>query len=209
MLIIHDPSAPQSRYSHYLAELLRLEGLVSYQATNLSKLNESTLAGHDIVILPRTTLDRHQITLLCDYVTAGGTLLALLPDNNLVKALGFTPCYQLIPHGQLTVDDTTIVAEPIDVIGPTAIWHGPDDTTVLAHINQQPAIVSRTIGAGNVLLYAFDVAYCVARLRQGDPQYVDLCAAGLDGIYRPSELFVHQLDPQRAHIPQADLHTAL
>ena len=74
MLIIHDPSAPQSRYSHYLAELLRLEGLVSYQATNLSKLNESTLAGHDIVILPRTTLDRHQITLLCDYVTAGGTL---------------------------------------------------------------------------------------------------------------------------------------
>ena len=209
MLIIHDPSAPQSRYSHYLAELLRLEGLVSYQATNLSKLNESTLAGHDIVILPRTTLDRHQITLLCDYVTAGGTLLALLPENNLVKALGVTPCYQLIPHGQLTVDDTTIVAEPIDVIGPTAIWHGPDDTTVLAHINQQPAIVSRTIGAGNVLLYAFDVAYCVARLRQGDPQYVDLCAAGLDGIYRPSELFVHQLDPQRAHIPQADLHTAL
>jgi hypothetical protein len=29
------------------------------------------------------------------------------------------------------------------------------------------------------------------------------------GIHRPSELFVHQLDSQRAHIPQADLHTAL
>ena len=209
MLIIHDPHAPQSRYSPYLAELLRLEGLVSYQATNLSELNATTLAGHDIVILPRTTLDRHQIALLCDYVTTGGTLLALLPDNNLVKALGFTPCYQLIPHGQLTMCDATIVTEPIDVIGPTAIWQVPADATMLAHINQQPAIVGRTIGAGNVLLYAFDVAYCVARLRQGDPQYVDLCAAGLDGIYRPSELFVHQLDPQRAHIPQADLHTAL
>ena len=139
MLIIHDPSAPQSRYSHYLAELLRIEGLVSSQACNLADLNESTLAAHDIVILPRTTLDRHQITLFYDYVTAGGTLLALLPDNNLVKALGFTPCYQLIPHGQLTVDDSTLVAEPIDVIGPTAIWRVPDDATTLAHINQQPA----------------------------------------------------------------------
>jgi hypothetical protein len=209
MLIIHDPTAPQSRYSHYLAELLRLEGLVSGQACNLADLNESTLTGHDIVILPRTTLDRHQIALLCDYVTLGGKLLALLPDNNLIKALGITPCYQLTPHGQLTVGASLIVTEPIDVIGPTAIWHVPDDATVLAHINQQPAIVCRTIGTGTVLLYAFDVAYCVARLRQGDPQYVDLCAAGLDGIYRPSELFVHQLDPQRAHIPQADLHTAL
>lgn len=209
MLIIHDPHAPQSRYSHYLAELLRLEGLMSSQACNLGDLSATTLMGHDMVVLPRTTLDRHQIALLCDYVTAGGTLLALLPDNNLLKALGFTPCYQLIPHGQLTVADSHIVTEPIDVIGPTAIWQVPDDTTIIAHINQHPAIVSRTIGAGTVLLYAFDVAYCVARLRQGDPQYVDLCAAGLDGIYRPSELFVHQLDPQRAHIPQADLHTAL
>lgn len=209
MLIIHDPSAPQSRYSHYLAELLRLEGLVSGQACNLADLNESTLTGHDIVILPRTTLDRHQIALLCDYVTLGGKLLALLPDNNLIKALGITPCYQLIPHGRLTVGASLIVTEPIDVIGPTAIWHVPDDATVLAHINQQPAIVCRTIGTGTVMLYAFDMAYCVARLRQGDPHYVDLCAAGLDGIYRPSELFVHQLDPQRAHIPQADLHTAL
>lgn len=209
MLIIHDPSAPQSRYSHYLAELLRLEGLVCSQACNLADLNESTLVGHDIVILPRTTLDRHQIALLCDYVTLGGKLLALLPDNNLIKALGITPCYQLTPQGQLTACASTIVVEPIDVIGPTAIWRVPDDTTVLAHINQHPAIVCRTIGTGTALLYAFDVAYCVARLRQGDPQYVDLCAAGLDGIYRPSELFVHQLDPQRAHIPQADLHTAL
>jgi len=209
MLIIHDPHAPQSRYSHYLAELLHLEGLMSSHAFDLADLSTTTLAGHDIVILPRTTLDRYQIALLCDYVTTGGTLLALLPDNNLVKALGLTPRYQLIPHGQLTMCDTTIVAEPIDVIGPTAIWQVPADTTILAHINQHPAIVSRTIGAGNVLLYAFDVAYCVARLRQGDPQYVDLCAAGLDGIYRPSELFVHQLDPQRAHIPHADLHTAL
>ncbi len=209
MLIIHDPSAPQSRYSHYLAELLRLEGLVSSQSIDLSDLNAATLKGHDIVILPRMTLDRHQIILLCNYVTAGGTLLAFLPDNNLVKACGLTPHFQLIPHGLLTVGDTTIVTEPIDVIGPTAIWHVPDDATILAHINQQPAIVSRTSGLGNVLLYAFDVAYCVARLRQGDPELVDLCAAGLDGIYRPSELFVHQLDPQRAHIPQADLHTAL
>jgi hypothetical protein len=209
MLIIHDPHAPQSRYSHYLAELLRLEGIMSSQSANLSDLSATTLIGHDMVVLPRTTLDRHQIALLCAYVTTGGTLLALLPDNNLVTALGITPCYQLIPHGQLTVGDTTIVAEPIDVIGPTAIWQVPDDATIVANINQHPAIVSRTIGAGNVLLYAFDVAYCVARLRQGDPQYVDLCAAGLDGIYRPSELFVHQLDPQRAHIPQADLHTAL
>ncbi|NBU64448.1 MAG: hypothetical protein EBS29_08120, partial [Chloroflexia bacterium] len=179
MLIIHDPHAPQSRYSHYLAELLRLEGVMSYQAGNLADLSAATLAGHDMVILPRTTLDRQQITLLCDYVTAGGTLLALLPDNNLVKALGLTPCYQLVPHGQLTVADSLIVTEPIDVIGPTAIWQVPSDATILAHINHHPAIVTRTIGAGSVLLYAFDVAYCVARLRQGDPQYVDLCAAGL------------------------------
>ena len=60
MFIIHDPSAPQCRYSHYLAELLRLEGLVSSQDCNLADLNESTLVGHNIVILPRTTLDRNQ-----------------------------------------------------------------------------------------------------------------------------------------------------
>jgi hypothetical protein len=69
---------------------------------NLGDLSATTLMGHDIVILPRTTLDRHQIALLCGYVAAGGTLLALLPDNNLVNTLGLT-CYQIIPHGQLIV----------------------------------------------------------------------------------------------------------
>jgi hypothetical protein len=72
-----------------------------------------------------------------------------------------------------------------------------------------PALCLSKVEQGEAILLAYDLPHTVARLRQGNPANADLCLAGLVGIYRPSDLFVGQLDPDQAHLPQADLHAAL
>ena len=64
------------------------------------------------------------------------------------------------------------------------------------------------IGAGRAIVFAFDLAKSVARLRHGDPDMADISAHRHDWIRRPSDLHVGQLDPRQGTVPQADILTA-
>lgn len=220
MLLLHAAADPRSRYSHYLAEILRVEGFADFAEADLSSLDEALLGAHDLLILPRVALSLAQMNLIVDYVRQGGHLLALLPDTQLAERLGLRPRYRGIDDGYLRVDPAQaldgIVDSTVQIIAPSVIWSvDTAAATVLAWVQKHaqgddeavPAIVWTAVGEGSALLFAYDLPHTVARLRQGNPDHVDLCFAGLDGIYRPSELFVGQLPVAQMYLPQADIHT--
>ncbi len=72
-----------------------------------------------------------------------------------------------------------------------------------------PAIWHARVGAGEVILFGFDLAKAVARLRHGDPGLADMPNEIFDRIQRPSDLFRGQIDPRQATVPQADILTAV
>ena len=224
MLLFHHVGEARSRYSRYLAEILRMEGFVDFAEEDLSALEGSLLARHDLVILPRAALSRAQAGQLVDYVRHGGRLIAFQPEPQLSEGLGLRPTYRGLDGGLLHIDTrhpalTGLCPEPVQVATPAIAWSldASDGLSRLAAIHpagnedehSTPAVVFATVGRGAAVLVSYDLPYTVARLRQGNPEHVDLCFAGLDGIYRPSELFVGQLPLEQMLIPQADLHCAL
>ena len=228
MLLVHAPDDPHSRYSRYLAEILRAEGFADAAETEFARLDEAALAAHDLVILPRLATTAAQAELLARYVADGGRLLACLPDDRLARQLGLLPTYAGLLDGYLHLSAGELAvrglcAEPIQVVVPAVGWQGapgarlrllarvaasdePDAATGPTGI---PGVVWSRVGNGAAVLFAYDLPHAIARLRQGDPANADLCLAGLDGICRPSDLFVGQLDPRRVLLPRADLHAAL
>ncbi len=224
MLLFHNAGEARSRYSYYLAEILRMEGFVDFSEEDISALGGDLLAQHDLIILPRAALSRAQIGQLVDYVQDGGRLIAFQPEPQLTEELGLRPAYRGLDGGLLHIDThhpalQGLCSDPVQVATPAVEWalDAAEGISELAIIRPAengsgegaPAIVSATVGRGAALLFSYDLPYTVARLRQGNPDHVDLCFAGLDGIYRPSELFVGQLPLEQMLIPQADLHSAL
>lgn len=225
MLLIHAPGDPHAIYSRYLAEILCLEGFVDFREVNIGDLNSVDLGCEDLLILPRLSTSVAQAELLEQYVRQGGRLLAFLPDLYLVRRLGMTPKFHGIDNGWLHLDVAGplvqgLCADPVQIIVPAITWAPAAETEarVLAQVRPsrqataeegQPGVIWCRLGQGQVVLFAYDLPHAIARLRQGNPDHADLCFAGLDGIYRPSELFVGQLDVAQMLIPQADLQTAL
>ncbi|MCB0115730.1 MAG: hypothetical protein KDD84_16635 [Caldilineaceae bacterium] len=224
MLLLHVVAEARSRYSHYLGEILRMEGFVDFAECDLSEVDASQLAQHDLVILPRAALSAGQMDLLVDYVTNGGKLIAFLPEYQFVQRLGLRPRYLGHDGGYLHINANHprlrgLAADPVQILTPSVVWDLADvaQVTQLASVQptaqagdaSSPAVVWAELGQGAAVLFAYDLPHTIARLRQGNADHVDLCFAGLDGIYRPSELFVGQLPVAQMFIPQADVQTAL
>ncbi len=224
MLLFHDPTDPRSRYSHYLAEILRCEGLIDFAEADLATLVDHDLSGEDLLILPRVALSDTQVSHLLAHLHRGGRLIAILPDAHFVTRLGLQPQHRATDGGYLRIDATApavagLCTEAVQLIVPAVSWQSTSTVTasILAQVQTapdsahpaSPGVVHLAVGAGEAVLFAYDLPHAVARLRQGNPEHVDLCYAGLDGIYRPSELFVGQLPVEQMHLPQADIHTAL
>lgn len=225
MLLLHAANDAHSTYSHYLAEILRLEGFADFQEAKFADLDAAALQRQDLVILPRMSTSAEQAALLEAYVRQGGRLLALLPDLYLVRRFGMTPKFHGIDNGwlHLNLDESLVqglCVDPVQIIVPTMTWQPAAETVaaVLAQVRGSrhadasegyPAVIWCKVGEGEAILLGYDLAHAVARLRQGNPDHADLCFSELDGIYRPSELFVGQLEVEQMLVPQADLHTAL
>ncbi|MFM7679797.1 MAG: hypothetical protein ACKO83_13210, partial [Roseiflexaceae bacterium] len=193
MILIHDHQQHQARYSRYLGALLRTEGLSAITDVELTQLSAPTLAGSDLIVLPRMALAADHVDIIAAAVAQGTHLLCLMPAPLLATRLGITLTHRVIPHGRVSVDSTLLphLDSPVtlDVLTPALCWQVPAASTILASIDTQPVIVRLQYGQGSVTCIGFDVAATVARLRHGDPAMVDCHTAGLDGIYRPSELF--------------------
>lgn len=222
MLIIHLPSDPLSRYSHFLAEILRGEGYADLTSSTFEQLNAEELARHDLVCLPRSALTWQQIDLLTNYVARGGTLVAFQPDYQLIRRFGLEPTFGGSMNARMTINTrhpalTSLCAEPIDIVVPTVHWRVTENTHAmpLATLTQEGSEFGAIHAAmlvqheqGHALFFAYDLPHTIARLRQGNPDNADLGLTYCDDANRPNELYLGQLDPAQLHLPQADIHSA-
>lgn len=221
VLLVHNAADPGSRYSHFLRELLTLEGFFDVEELDATDL-PARLAADDweTILLPRTNLPAATSDLLVAHIHRGGRLIALQPDAVLLKRLGCTPSYAAIRQGWLTFDDDGLLAglplDPVQVVVPTVRWTAPAGATTVATVaeRQDPFVSTDGIthlkaGDGEAALVAFDLAKAVARLRFGDPELAGIQVASTDHIYRPHELLIGQLDPRQLRTAQADILTAV
>lgn len=222
MILVHADNDPTNRYGRYLRELLGVEGFTAIDEIPLTELPDRLARNPDLVILPRLALPTSLGDALLTYVRGGGRLVAFHPDPPFLRQLGLRPTYHVVKNGILNFEPEGMLSglplDPVQIIVPTmTITAGPDvQATSLARafsptdsLTATGAIYHVNVGEGQAVVFGFDLAKSVARLRHGDPDLADMPNHRWDHIGRPSDLFIGQLDPRQANVPQADVLTAV
>ena len=224
ILIVTDPSNP---FSEYYAEILLAEGLNEFDSQPISKVSSTVLAKYDVVILGQIALSAGQVSMISDWVNAGGKLIAMRPDRQLAGLLGINATGPTLSEGYVLMNTGSspgigIVAQPIQ-------FHGAADCYTILNANSlavlysntqtatsNPAVTLRTVGTngGQAAAFAFDLAKSIVQTRQGNPAWAGQERDGQPPI-RSDDLFygAASFDPQpnwvdlnKVAIPQADEH---
>ena len=87
ILVIGSSANP---FGRYYGEILRAEGLNEYRGTDITNVTPAVLSSYHVAILGEMSLTSGQATMLANWVTAGGKLVAMRPDGQLAGLLGLT-----------------------------------------------------------------------------------------------------------------------
>ena len=218
VLVISKASNP---FSRYYAEILRAEGLNEFTAKDISTVTPATLAAHDVAILGDMSLTAAQVTMLSDWVSGGGNLIAMRPDKQLAGLLGLLDASGTLGDAYVRVD--TANAPGAGIVGQTMQFHGTADryvtngasTLATLFVNSStstpnPAVTMRNVGSngGQAVAFAFDLARSIVYTRQGNPAWSGQERDGTTPI-RSDDLFFggsqpNWVDLSKVAIPQAD-----
>jgi hypothetical protein len=206
-----------NKFTQYYQEILRAEGFNNFNAIDLAQVTSDALAPYDVVILGETSLTLSQVTMLSDWVDAGGNLIAMRPDKQLASLLGIGATDSVRPDAYLVVD--TAQAPGAGIVNETIQYHGAADLYTLAGATQvatiysdpsqatsNPAVTLRSVGTngGQAAAFTFDLARSIVYTRQGNPAWAGQERDGLAPI-RPNDLFFPDyVNMDKAAIPQAD-----
>ncbi len=212
-----------STYGTYYAEILRTEGFNAFQVADIGAVTPTMLAGYDVVLLAKMPLTSTQVSMLSNWVTGGGNLIAMAPDAQLAGLLGLTAGGTPLAEGYLLVDTTS--APGIGIVGQTMQFHGSanrwtlNGATSIATLYSSastatgsPAVSLRNAGSGKAAAFAYDLATSIVYTRQGNPAWAAQERDGFAPI-RPDDKFygaktgdVQQdwVDLNKVSIPQAD-----
>ncbi|MFY9824876.1 MAG: hypothetical protein WAM82_26085 [Thermoanaerobaculia bacterium] len=222
ILVISKSTNPFTRYA---GEILRAEGLNQFTIQEIGSLDATTLANYDVAILGEAALTTAQVTLLADWVNAGGRLIALRPDAQLASLLGITPVSSTLANGYLLID--TSAAPGQGLVNQTIQFHGTADlytlngATAVATLYSNattattaPAVTLKSVGTagGQAAAFTYDLARSVVYTRQGNPAWA---GQERDGVTpkRSDDLFfgaatgdvqTDWIDLNKVAIPQAD-----
>ncbi|HEY6401764.1 MAG TPA: Ig-like domain-containing protein, partial [Blastocatellia bacterium] len=219
-------TSTENNFTQYYPEILRAEGFNSVNAMDITQITSSTLAQYDVAILGETPLTSAQVTMLSNWVTAGGNLIAMRPDKQLASLLGITDVSSVQPDAYLLVN--TAQEPGAGIVNQTIQYHGPADlytldgaTAVAAiysdrtQITSNPAVTLRSVGAngGHAAAFAFDLARSIVYTRQGNPAWMWQDRAGKPPIRTNDPLFGGS-DPDyvnfdKAAIPHDELQRLL
>jgi len=218
-------SAAANPFTRYYSEILRAEGLNAFAVSDLSLVTPAMLTNYDAVILGEMSLTSGDVTMLSDWVNAGGTLIAMRPDAQLAGLLGVTPAGGTVSDGYLLIN---VASGPgTGLVNATIQFHGTADrynlsgATSIATLytdavtaTTYPAVTSNQVGSngGRAIAFAYDLARSIVYTRQGNPAWVGQERDGQTPI-RSDDLFFGAAagDPQidwvnldKVAIPQAD-----
>jgi len=222
ILVVSSTSNP---FGRYYAEILRTEGLNAFTATDISLVTPAMLTSYDVVILAELPLTASQAGMFADYVSSGGSLVAMRPDKQLAGLLGLADAGATLANAYLQIDTTA--APGAGITGESMQFHGTADrytaagASVVATLfsdaataTGNPAVTLRSVGAlgGYAAAFTFDLARSVVYTRQGNPAWSGLERDGI-APRRSDDLFFGAAagDPQpdwvdltKVAIPQAD-----
>ena len=222
VLVVTSTSNP---FSAYYTEILRAEGLNIFSIADIGDVSAASLASYDVVVLGEMTLTAGQVTMLSDWVTLGGNLIAMRPDTQLYGLLGLTDAPGTLSNAYLRIDSQTVPTAGI--VNQTIQFHGAADLVTLSGAASvatlysdadtstvHPAVTLRAIGGagGQASAFLYDLARSVVYTRQGNPAWSGQNRDLLDPI-RSNDLFFGSFfqDPQpdwvnlnKVSIPQAD-----
>jgi hypothetical protein len=221
MLVISSASNP---FSLYYAEILRAEGLNAFDFKGIESVSSNTLASYDVVILGEMPLTASQVTMLSDWVDAGGKLIAMRPDKKLCGLLGLSDRRSTVSDAYLLVDDK---GPGSGITDQSIQFHGTADryelngaiglATICSSANtatSDPAVTLNNVGSngGQAAAFTYDLARSVVYTRQGNPLWAGQDRDGIPPI-RSDDLFFglanfdpqgDWVDPNKVAIPQAD-----
>ena len=222
VLVIAKSSNP---FSRYFAEILRAEGFNAFTVRDVANVTPAALAAYDVAILGDFALTAAQTTMLTDWVTGGGDLIAMRPDKQLAGLLGLTDTGTTLANAYLRVDATR--APGAGIVSQTMQYHGTADRYALngavkladlysnaSTATPSPALTLRAVGTngGSAAAFTYDLARSVVYTRQGNPAWAGQERDGQTPI-RADDLFFGAagFDPQpdwvdlgKVAIPQAD-----
>ena len=212
-----------STYGTYYAEILRTEGFNAFQVADIGAVTSTMLAAYDIVVLAKMTLTSSQVSMLGNWVTGGGNLIAMAPDAQLAGLLGLTAGGTPLAEGYLLVDTTS--APGNGIVGQTMQFHGSanrwtlNGATSIATLysssstaTSSPAVSLRYAGSGRAAAFAYDLATSIVYTRHGNPAWAaqerDAYAPirSDDKFYGAKQGDVQKdwVDLSKVSIPQAD-----
>lgn len=199
VLIVTSGTLP---FSTYYSEILRAEGIGSFESVDLSRLSAELLDRFDLALLGEMPLSEAQAALFSRWVDTGGDLITLRPDKRLAGLLGLEDQAAPLTEGYLLIDTKT--APGHGIVGETIGYHGAADlyrlkagTTEIARlysntssVTPNPAITVRTVGkaGGQAAAFTYDLARSVVYTRQGNPAWAGDERDG-NSVIRPNDLF--------------------
>ncbi|WP_263358453.1 Ig-like domain-containing protein [Acidicapsa ligni] len=215
-------------FSQYYAEILRNEGFNEFAVTDIAHLDSATLNKYDLVLMGEFPITKPQVRLLTDWVSAGGNLIAMRPEKQLVESFGLSLADPAalppsIHDAYIKIDSKTpmgagLVKQPIQFHG-SADLYDLHEATPLALLYRDaktatpyPASCMRSFGHGNVVLFSYDLARSIVYTRQGNPLWSGIDRDGIPPV-RSDDLFYGAsktdqqpdwVDPAQIAIPQAD-----
>ena len=209
-------------FSRYYAEILRTEGLNAFTVTDITNVDATLLNNYDVVILGEMSLSGAQVTLLTDWVNAGGNLIAMRPDSQLASLLGLTSAGTTLSEGYLLVN--TASAPGAGIVDQTIQFHGTADryslngATSVATLysnagtsTTNPAVTVRSVGTngGQAAAFTYDLAKSIVLTRQGNPAWAGINGDDSSGPVRSDDMFHNGTDTDwvnldKVAIPQAD-----
>jgi hypothetical protein len=208
-------------FSRYYAEILRTEGLNEFATKDISTVTPAVLATYDVAILGEMSLTAAQVTMLTDWVNAGGNLIAMRPDKQLASLLGLLDASSTLQDAYLKVDAAQ--APGTGIVDQTMQYHGGADRYVTngastiatlfsnaSTATSNPAVTVRNVGSngGQAAAFTFDLAKSIVYMRQGNPAWSGQERDGFTPL-RSDDLFfggsqADWVDLSKVAIPQAD-----
>lgn len=220
-LLLLTSASSGNPFTKYCGEILTAEGF-NYSAYDIAEATPQSLAQHNVVILGEMTLLPEDITLLSNWVAAGGNLIAMRPDKGLALILGINDASAVLSDAYLQIDTSRepgagIVGETIQYHGAADLYTAAGDTQTVATLysnatdgTSNPAVTLRSVGTngGHTSAFTFDLGRSIVYSRQGNPAWAGQDRDGVPPI-RTNDLFFGGSAPDwvnlnKAAIPQAD-----
>ncbi|HET9226458.1 MAG TPA: family 16 glycoside hydrolase, partial [Thermoanaerobaculia bacterium] len=209
VLVISKSTNP---FTRYYGEILKAEGLNHFAIREIGTLTANVLAAYDVAILGETTLTSAQVTLLSNWVNAGGNLIAMRPDPQLATLLGITSASGSLSEGYLLASGQGIVNQTIQYHG-AADLYTLNGATAIATLysdattpTSNPAVTLRSVGSagGQAAAFTYDLARSIVYTRQGNPAWAGQERDGHTPIRSSDLFFPDWVNLDKAQIPQAD-----